>query len=196
MLSSGMICYYLELMVSLSSGTKCYHLGWNVIIWSQCYHLGTTFYHLGWNVIIWDAMLSSGANVIIWDKMRSSGAYVIMVSSGANVIIWCYHVILSSGMITHPFFIFPENFTHSFKLNHFFLRAHISTTVRVSGILQYKQFIDPNNTVKNHGHFKIHLSVLHPHSLDNKKCLKNSTGPVTKGPAFNHFQKTRPYTVR
>ncbi len=37
-----------------------------------------------------------------------------MVSSGANVIIWCYYVMLSSGMITHPFFIFPENFTHSF----------------------------------------------------------------------------------
>jgi hypothetical protein len=36
-----------------------------------------------------------------------------MVSSGANVIIWCYHVMLLSGMITHPFFIFPENFTHS-----------------------------------------------------------------------------------
>jgi hypothetical protein len=36
-----------------------------------------------------------------------------MVSSGANVIIWCYYVMLSSGMITHPFFIFPENFTHS-----------------------------------------------------------------------------------
>jgi hypothetical protein len=61
-------------------------------------------------------MLSSGANVIIWDKMLSSGAYVIMVSSGAIVIIWCYHVMLSSGMITHPFFIFPENFTHSIKM--------------------------------------------------------------------------------
>ncbi len=36
-----------------------------------------------------------------------------MLSYGANVIIWCYHVILSSGMITPPFFIFPENFTHS-----------------------------------------------------------------------------------
>jgi hypothetical protein len=58
-------------------------------------------------------MLSSGANVIIWEKMISSGANVIMVSSGANVIIWCYHVMLSSGMRTHPFFIFPENFTHS-----------------------------------------------------------------------------------
>jgi hypothetical protein len=58
-------------------------------------------------------MLSSGANVIIWDKMLSSKANVIMVSSGANVIIWCYHVMLSSGMITRPFFIFPENFTHS-----------------------------------------------------------------------------------
>ncbi len=58
-------------------------------------------------------MLSSGTNVIICDKMLSSGANVIMVSSGANVIIWWYHVMLSSGMITHPFFIFPENFTHS-----------------------------------------------------------------------------------
>jgi hypothetical protein len=84
MLSSRMKRYHLELM--LSSGTTCF---------------------------IWDAMLSSGANVIIWDKMLSSGANVIMVLSGANVIIWCYHVMLSSGMITHPFFIFPVNFTHS-----------------------------------------------------------------------------------
>ncbi len=29
------------------------------------------------------------------------------------VIIWCYHVMLSSGMITPPFFVFPGNFTHS-----------------------------------------------------------------------------------
>jgi hypothetical protein len=58
-------------------------------------------------------MLSSGTNVIICYKMLSSRAIVIMESSGANVIIWCYHVMLSSGMITHPFFIFPENFTHS-----------------------------------------------------------------------------------
>jgi hypothetical protein len=48
--------------------------------------------------------------------MLSSGANVIMVSSGANAIIWCYHVMLSSGMITDPFFIFPENFTHSTPL--------------------------------------------------------------------------------
>ncbi len=114
MLSSGMICYHLEL--TLSSGTKCYHLGW------KCYHLelmvssGTKCYNLGWNVIIWDVMLSSGANVNIWDKMLSSGANIIMVSSEANVIILCYHVMLSSGMITHPFFIFPENFTHSLSV--------------------------------------------------------------------------------
>jgi hypothetical protein len=44
MLSSGMQCYHLELMLSY-----------------------------GANVIIWDEMLSSGANVIIWDKMLSSG---------------------------------------------------------------------------------------------------------------------------
>ncbi len=67
----------------------------------------------GANVIIWDEILSSGANVIIWDEMISSGANVIMLQSGANVIIWCYHVMLSSEMTTPPFFIFPENFTHS-----------------------------------------------------------------------------------
>jgi hypothetical protein len=95
MLSSG--------MKMILSGMKCYHLGCNVIIW---------YYS---NVIIWSLCYHLGRNVIIWDKMLSSGANVIMVSSGANVIIWCYHVILSSGMITHPFFIFPENFTHSAK---------------------------------------------------------------------------------
>jgi hypothetical protein len=98
-----------------------YHQGLNVIIWDET--LSSETYVIIWDymlssgttvhVIIWDAMLSSGANVIIWDKMLSSGANIIMVSSGANVIIWCYHVMLSSGMITHPFFIFPENFTHS-----------------------------------------------------------------------------------
>jgi hypothetical protein len=67
---------------------------------------GTKCYHLGLNVIMWDAMLSSGANVIIWDEMISSGANFIMLESGANVIIWCYHVMLSSGMITSPFLFF------------------------------------------------------------------------------------------
>ncbi len=37
----------------------------------------------------------------------------LVLSSVAIVIIWCYHVMLSSGMITPPFFVFPENFTHS-----------------------------------------------------------------------------------
>ena len=73
---------------------------------------GTKCYHLGLNVIMWDAILSSGAIIIIWDDMVSSGANVIMLQSGANVIIWCYHVMLSSGMITPPFY-FPENFSHS-----------------------------------------------------------------------------------
>ncbi len=104
MLSSGANCIIWDWM--LSSGMKRYHL--ELMLSS-----GTTCYQLGLHVIIWDAMLSSGANVIIWDKMLSSGANVIMVSSWANVIIWCYHVMLSSGMITHPFFIFPKNFTHS-----------------------------------------------------------------------------------
>jgi hypothetical protein len=69
-------------------------------------------------------MLSSGTNVIICDEMLSSGANVIMVTSGANVIIWCYHVMLSSGMITHPFFIFPENFTHSKICPHVYHSIH------------------------------------------------------------------------
>jgi hypothetical protein len=91
-----------------------YHLGLNVIIWDETLSSGTT-------VIIWDAMVSSGADVIIWDKMLSSGANVMMVLSGAYVIIWCYHVMLSSGMITHPFYIFPENFTHSFFETNFLI---------------------------------------------------------------------------
>jgi hypothetical protein len=45
--------------------------------------------------------------------MLSFGANVKIVSSGGNVIIWCYHVMLPAGMITHPFFNFPENFSHS-----------------------------------------------------------------------------------
>ncbi len=81
--------------------------GVNVIIWDKMLSSGTKCYHV-------DAMLSSGANVIIWDEMISSGGNVIMLQSGANVIIWCYHVMLSSGMITPPFFIFPKNFTNSY----------------------------------------------------------------------------------
>ncbi len=123
----------------LSSGMKMLSSGANGIIWDYMlssglkrYHLepmlssGTTFYHLVWNVIIWDAMLSCGANVIIWDKMLSSEANVIMVSSGANVIIWCYHVMLSSGMITPPFFVFPGNFTHSKNIGSSIQRQRIS----------------------------------------------------------------------
>ncbi len=103
----------------LSSRMKRYHL-------EPMLSSGTTCYHLGSNIIIWDAMLSSGANVIIWDKMLSSGANVIMVLSGANVIIWCYHVMLSSGMITPPFFVFPGNFTHSISLLFLYLSPNIN----------------------------------------------------------------------
>ena len=116
----------------LSSGMKCYHLGWYVIIWSEWYHLGLNVIiwdgtlSSGANVIIWDHMLSSGmqcyhAIVIIWDKMLSSGANVIMVSSGANVIIWCYHVMLSSGMITQPFLFFLKTSLTLFLATHRFV---------------------------------------------------------------------------
>ena len=40
--------------------------------------------------------------------MLSFGVNVKIVSSGGNVIIWCYHVLLPTGMITHPFFIFLD----------------------------------------------------------------------------------------
>jgi hypothetical protein len=96
MLSSGMQCYHLELM--LSSGTTCYHLGPHVIIWDEMLSSGMQYYNL-------EPMLSSGTKCYHLEPM---------LSSGANVIIWCYHVMLSSVMITHPFFIFPENFTHSY----------------------------------------------------------------------------------
>ncbi len=112
MLSS--VCYHLELM--LSSGTKCYHLGWNFIIWDKmfsswassgmkCYHLelmlsyGTKCYHL-------ELMLSSvlkcyhlGLNVIIW--MKCYHLELMLSSSGANVIIWSkyYHLVLSCDVI-------------------------------------------------------------------------------------------------
>ncbi len=82
----------------LSSGMQCYHLELMLSSWTKCYHLGLNF-------IICDALISSGANVIIWDEMLS----------GAYFIIWCYHVMLSSGMNTPPFFIFPANFTHSLQ---------------------------------------------------------------------------------
>jgi hypothetical protein len=36
---------------------------------------------------------------------------------GSNVIMFCYHVMLSWGMITPPHFIFPENFTDSYRSN-------------------------------------------------------------------------------
>jgi hypothetical protein len=73
--------------------------GGNVIIWYEMLSSGMKFYQL-------ELMLSSGANVIIWDERISSGANVIMLQNGAYVIIWCYHVMLSSGMITPPFLFF------------------------------------------------------------------------------------------
>jgi uncharacterized protein YheU (UPF0270 family) len=47
--------------------------GANVIIWDGMLSSGIKCYHLGRNIIIWTEILSSGANVIIWDEMLSSG---------------------------------------------------------------------------------------------------------------------------
>ncbi len=96
MLSTGMKCYYLELI--LSSGSK--------------------FYHLGCKVIIWDELLSSGANVIL-DEMLSSGTNCyhleLMLSSGMK----CYHlgrnVIIKLAKIQHkkPFAFAICHFLHA-----------------------------------------------------------------------------------
>jgi hypothetical protein len=58
-------------------------------------------------------MLSSGMQCYHLGR-NANVTTAIILKSGANVIIWCYHVMLSSGMITPLFFIFPGNFTHSF----------------------------------------------------------------------------------
>ncbi len=67
------------------------------IIWDEILSTGMKCYHLGWHVIIWDKMLSSGM------KCYNLGWNVEILS---YVVIWCYHVMLSSGMITSPFLFF------------------------------------------------------------------------------------------
>jgi hypothetical protein len=52
MLSPGMKCYHLELM--LSSGDEMCSYGSNVIIWDEMLSSWMTCYHLECNVIIWD----------------------------------------------------------------------------------------------------------------------------------------------
>ncbi len=69
----------------LSSGTKCYDLGLDIIIWEAMLSSGD-------NVIIWDEMLSSGANVIIWEEMLSSGANVIIRDEMLSSRTTCYHL--------------------------------------------------------------------------------------------------------
>ncbi len=142
---------------------------------------GTTCYHLGLNVIICDEMLSSGANVIIWDKM---------LSSGANVIIWCYHVMLSSGMITHPFFIFPENFTHSkfgtctlVSVNGTFVEAKMCT---LSFTLESTHFIFNKCPIYTHDGASAKFST-NSHETDYSAYHMLSQGPLSC--KFLAFQK-------
>ena len=108
----------------LSSGMLCYYLGLNVIIWDEMLSSGMLCYHM-------ELMLSSGTNVLCGKKCYHLD---LLLSSWANVIIWCYHVMLSSGMITPPFFIFPENFTHSVSTHFLSVRARIFKLIRTTGI--------------------------------------------------------------
>ncbi len=154
-LSSGMKCYHQELMVSSGTKCyhlgwnviiwdEMLSSGANVINWDEMLSSGMKCYHLGRNFIIWDEILSSGMQcylelmlsswmqcyhlelMSIWDKMISSGANVIMVSSGANVVIWCYHVMLSSGMITLPFLFFLKT-----SLTHVYIKPEDLCPVQV-----------------------------------------------------------------
>jgi hypothetical protein len=81
----------------LSSGTKRYHLGQNVIAWDEMLSSGATVmlssgtksYHLGQNFIIWDEMLSSAANVIIWEKLSLLGSDRVRRGSDSSVLACC-----------------------------------------------------------------------------------------------------------
>jgi hypothetical protein len=121
--------------------------GANVIIWDEMLLSGNLGRNViirdamllsGANVTIWDEMLSSGmkcyhmeCNVIIWDKMLSCGANVVMLSFGANVIIWCYHVMLSSGMITPPFFFFLKTSLTPLKPHNLIIFRTIKSKVTI-----------------------------------------------------------------
>jgi hypothetical protein len=72
------------------------HVGSNVIMWDQFYHVRVRCYHVGsmlscggqmlsfginvimWgsNVIMWDQFYHVGPNVIIWDELLSCGIHV------------------------------------------------------------------------------------------------------------------------
>ncbi len=95
MLSFGVIIYF---MLSFNVIIFwCYHLmlSFGVIIW--CYHL---FY-----VIIWCYHFSQSGNVIIFPCT----GWVLSFMLSFNVIIFCYHF--------PPFFLFPENVTHSVQVH-------------------------------------------------------------------------------
>ena len=82
----------------LSSGGRCYHLG------RECYHLGGRCYHLGGECYhLGRVMLSSRSENLI-----------ILSSDG---FISCYHLLLSSEMITPPFFINIDNVTLAIVLD-------------------------------------------------------------------------------
>ncbi len=76
MLSSGIKCYHLELMLSLPSGA-------HIIIWDEMLSSGanviiiiwSTYYHLGRNVIIWSLCYHLGRNIIMRKQMLSSGQF-------------------------------------------------------------------------------------------------------------------------
>ncbi len=120
---------------------------------------GTACYHLGWNIIIWDAMLSSGANVIIWDKMLSSGANVIMVSSGlsCDVFIWddntplfCFswklHSLLYSWIFFYAlYFLCASDSFFCFKKCHVFFVSFNIATFRINVGVRTEIFRDPHD---------------------------------------------------
>jgi hypothetical protein len=119
-----------------------------------------------------------GCNIIIWDNMYAIKANVIMLKSGANVIIWCYHVMLSSGMITPPFFIFPGNFTHSWQ-NRF-----LPVTERIPVVFMCKK--DP-----------VYCIAIPKWSLPLSSCINARVGPANffKSLPIGKFLRLLGYSV-
>jgi hypothetical protein len=117
----------------VSSGTKCYHLGWNVIIWDEMLSSGMKCYHLGCIVIIWSLFYHLGQNAIIWSQCF-------------NGIIWSLCLVLSCDVI-----IWDDNtplFYFSWKLH---------SLMRFSHFLFYVLFVEFRPT--NFGQFKLRQSL-------------------------------------
>ena len=87
--------------------------------------------------------------------------FLLIVFSG--VIIWCYHLLLSSEMITPPFFIIIENVTHS-HFPHIDLCAPFTCSIFANilgGWSRHYQFPKKPRVQKSHATFSLRLVRVH-----------------------------------